>query len=395
MYRISELAKQVGLSRSSLLYYEKIGLISAKRQSNGYRYYSDYDVQRVKLLQQLQAGGLTLKECQACMETQIDRELLIHRLDVLDKEITQKQNARDLLYSMLGMGSMKAWHHSMEKEAPSAHLEWLIAQGFSEKQALRLRWLSKDMNEHNQYMADFETIFLGIERLGPGDIDDTLKALASLSIRSGDVLEIGCGKGATTSVLVKNSAFNLTALDNDEYNLSCIQKKLKDESLEHRVSTICASMTALPFAPGQFDVIWSEGSAYIMGIEQALKSWKPFIKRNGFLVISDLVWLSNQPDPEVVKYWGENYPHMTSCEQRIKEMKKAGYQVVGHFTQSELSWRNYLDPLKQRINQLKDEYFTSSSLNDLRKELQIHEKYLGQYGYQVFVLKNMGSKNEY
>ncbi len=35
------------------------------------------------------------------------------------------------------------------------------------KQALRLKWLSKDMNEHDQYMADFEAIFDDLERLGP------------------------------------------------------------------------------------------------------------------------------------------------------------------------------------------------------------------------------------
>ncbi|PQJ85056.1 hypothetical protein BTO22_16395 [Aliivibrio sifiae] len=77
MYRISELAQRVGLSRSTLLYYEKLGLISAKRQANGYRSYSENDLQRLVLLQQL------------------------HRLDVLDDEIAKKQKARELLSSML------------------------------------------------------------------------------------------------------------------------------------------------------------------------------------------------------------------------------------------------------------------------------------------------------
>lgn len=45
MYRISELALKVGLSRSTLLYYEKLGLISSKRQANGYRTYSEHDLQ--------------------------------------------------------------------------------------------------------------------------------------------------------------------------------------------------------------------------------------------------------------------------------------------------------------------------------------------------------------
>ncbi|MFD2645031.1 MerR family transcriptional regulator [Pseudomonas japonica] len=107
MYRISELAAKVGLSRSTLLYYEKMGLISSRRQANGYRAYSDQDLQQLKLLQQLQAGGLTLRECQACLETRIDRTLLLERLQTLEQEITEKQQSRDLLASMLGMASMR------------------------------------------------------------------------------------------------------------------------------------------------------------------------------------------------------------------------------------------------------------------------------------------------
>lgn len=107
MYRISELATKVGLSRSTLLYYEKLELISSRRQANGYRAYSDQDLQQLKLLQQLQAGGLTLRECQACLDARIDRSLLLERLQTLEQEIAEKQQSRDLLASMLGMASMR------------------------------------------------------------------------------------------------------------------------------------------------------------------------------------------------------------------------------------------------------------------------------------------------
>ena len=53
MYRISELADKVGMSRTALLYYEKLGLIQGKRQSNGYRLYNNFDVQHIKLIQLL------------------------------------------------------------------------------------------------------------------------------------------------------------------------------------------------------------------------------------------------------------------------------------------------------------------------------------------------------
>ncbi|MAW86641.1 MAG: hypothetical protein CMJ42_08950 [Phyllobacteriaceae bacterium] len=59
MYRISQLAESVGLSRATLLYYEKLGLLKGKRQANGYRLYTEADRQRLQLLQQLQAGGLS------------------------------------------------------------------------------------------------------------------------------------------------------------------------------------------------------------------------------------------------------------------------------------------------------------------------------------------------
>ena len=175
MYQISELAKKVGLSRTALLYYEKQNLISGRRLENGYRVYSDKDVQRVRLIQQLQAGGLTLQECKVCLEAKVDRQLLQNRLKALDEEIEQKQKSRTLLAAMLGEGDLKAWHEGLDKLAPDAHLDWLMKQGFSEKEALRLKWLSKDMNEHDLYMADFMRVFETLERWGPGSEEETKK----------------------------------------------------------------------------------------------------------------------------------------------------------------------------------------------------------------------------
>lgn len=37
--KISELARRCGLARSTLLYYEKLGVIAGTRAANGYRHY--------------------------------------------------------------------------------------------------------------------------------------------------------------------------------------------------------------------------------------------------------------------------------------------------------------------------------------------------------------------
>ena len=387
MYRISELATKVGLSRTTLLYYEKQGLISSRRQANGYRLYSDQDLQQLKLLQQLQAGGLTLKECLACLETRIDRALLLKRLQSLEQEIVEKQQSRDLLASMLGMGSMREWHQALESQAPGAHLAWLLKQGFSEKQALRLRWLSKDMNEHERYMADFERIFDGLDRLGPGSADDALQALHALPVVPGTMLDIGCGRGTNTRLLAEHTQGLITALDNDEYNLSCLRRALRHSAIEGQVRLLCASMTELPFVDLQFDALWAEGCAYIMGFDKALKSWRPFIRPQGFLAVSDLVWLTEKPSPAASAYWRQNYPDMQTVEGRLSAIGKLGYRVLHSFPLSQHAWTNYLAPLREKIAGLSSQEFSSSALSDIQKELDIHQQHLGEYGYQFFVLQ--------
>jgi len=228
MYRISELAEQVGLSRTALLYYEKLDLINGKRLGNGYRVYSDYDVQHLLLIQNLQDGGLTLKECKSCLDAKVDRQILLNRLNQLDKEIAQKQKSRLLLIALLGEGRLKEWHVSIDKVAPTAHFDWLIKQGFNEKEALRLKWLSKDMNEHDSYMADFSQVFEALDRWGIGSEIETIKALEKLPFSPKVILEVGCGRGIATTVLAKNSSAIITAVDNDASALSRLTERAKE-----------------------------------------------------------------------------------------------------------------------------------------------------------------------
>ncbi len=302
MYQISELAAKVGLSRTALIYYEKQNLISGRRLENGYRVYSDKDLQRVRLIKQLLAGGLTLKECKVCLEAKVDKQLLQNRLKALDEEIAQKQQSRTLLAAMLGEGDLKAWHQSLDKLAPDAHLDWLIKQGFSEKEALRLKWLSKDMNEHDLYMADFMKVFETLERWGPGSETETQKALSLVPTAPTSILEVGCGKGLATKVLAEHSEAKITAIDNEQSALNRLAQRFEQQGISQRLETVCASMTELPFSKASFDLIWAEGSAYIMGVEKALTQWKPLLREQGYLMISDMVWRTEDPSCESIEF---------------------------------------------------------------------------------------------
>ncbi|GEA58817.1 MerR family transcriptional regulator [Vibrio comitans] len=387
MYRISELAQKVGLSRTALLYYEKLELISGVRLENGYRVYSDKDVQRVLLIQTLQAAGLTLKECKGCLEAKINRTLLINRLGELDREIKQKQHSRGVLAALLGEGDHRAWHETANQLAPDAHLDWLIKQGFDEKEALRLKWLSKDMNEHQDYMTDFIKVFETLDRWGPGSEQSTLNALNSVPLNSRNILEIGSGKGLATTVLANNTQAKITVVDNEQSALDRLGERFTEDGISERINPVCASMTELPFAPESFDLIWAEGSAYIMGVESALKQWRPILENDGVLMFSDLVWFTDARTPEAQAFWKGEYPDMHSVATRLEQIKTAGYKVIEHFPLSQQAWENYFLPVKQRVSELLPSMPDSNALNDLAKEVSIYERYLDEFGYEMFIVQ--------
>lgn len=389
MYRISELALKVGLSRSAILYYEKLQLIAGTRLGNGYRVYNESDVQRIRLIQQLQLGGLSLAECKACVESEIDRTLLRERYGKLANEIEEKQRSLQLLGALIGETSQKHWHEALLMTAPDAHLDWLITQGFEEKEALRVKWLSKDMNDHDIYMRDFLTIFDTLERWGPGSKEETLKALKAVPHEPKSILEIGCGNGVSTLLLAKNTEASIVATDNEQSALDRLKTSAEKEGLSKKIITKCVSMTDLNFDSERFDLVWAEACAYIMGVENALHKWKNLLSENSILMLSDLVWLTDNPSEEPKHFWKSQYPDIQSIETRKSQIIEKGYKIIDNFTLSRNAWANYYGPLKTRSNSLNDQMADTQALIDINYEVEIYEKYLGEFGYQVFILKKI------
>ena len=59
--KISELARKSAISPRMLRYYEQEKLLTPARTQSGYREYQQADVERVKLIQQLNNAGFSLK----------------------------------------------------------------------------------------------------------------------------------------------------------------------------------------------------------------------------------------------------------------------------------------------------------------------------------------------
>ncbi|KNX42954.1 Demethylrebeccamycin-D-glucose O-methyltransferase [Roseovarius tolerans] len=387
MVRISELAESVGLSRATLLYYEKLGLLKGKRQANGYRVYSDADRQRLRLMQQLQAGGLSLQECQACLDGKLDHDMLGQRLAVLDAEIAEKTRSRDLLAALLGQSSLKDWHEELERVAPDMHRAWLMSQGFSSAEAGLVALVSKDMNAHDAYRAGFMEVFAGLDWWGPGTAEATRRALGIMPFAPETILEIGCGPGMATMTLAEASTARITAIDTAEVALEKLRARIAAGGFTDRIEVQNVDMAALPTPELPWDVIWSEGSAYIFGVEKALADWRTLLRPGGALVFSDMVWRTDTPDDEIRAFWDAEYPAMKTSATRVAQAKRAGYRVLGHFDIGPEGMETYYRPLAARLEALEPRLAGSRVLDDLRREIAVLEAERGQFGYEMFVLE--------
>ncbi|MEO0752717.1 MAG: Cu(I)-responsive transcriptional regulator [Pseudomonadota bacterium] len=60
---IGEIAAQTGLPAKTIRYYEEIGLITPRRDSNGYRVFARTDVHTLRFLGRARTLGFSIEEC--------------------------------------------------------------------------------------------------------------------------------------------------------------------------------------------------------------------------------------------------------------------------------------------------------------------------------------------
>lgn len=211
--------------------------------------------------------------------------------------------------------------------------------------------------------------------------------VAALPQKPTHILEIGSGKGVATGILAKHTEAAITAVDNEPMAIDTLNVTMATRGFHPRVQGVCARMTDLPFDDGSFDLVWAEGSAYVMGVERALREWKRLLSGPGMVILSDLVWLREEPAADAVAFWKDEYPDMQTVPVRQEQIRTAGYSIISDFALSGESWRNYIEPLRKRVAELEDTGNVSTAARDIQSELDIYDRFLGKdFGYRFFVL---------
>lgn len=243
-------------------------------------------------------------------------------------------------------------------------------------------------------MNIFFELHRDIPRQGPGDNASTRKAFSLLTglPEQPRILDVGCGPGMQTVELARISAGSIVAIDTHQPFLDELARRAGREGVAGRIVPLNKSMFELDFEPGSFDLIWSEGAIYIIGFEKGLRDWQPFLKKDGYLAVSELSWLKPNPPAEIKTYWDENYPGMKTLEENLALLRGAGYREIGHFVLPESSWwDDYYTPLEKRIvilsEKYKDDEEAMTLLRESQRESDLYREYSDWYGYVFFTMQ--------
>lgn len=169
---IGRLARRFGLSRSALLYYDRIGLLRPSRRSGaGYRRYAPADAARLETICQYRAAGVPLAEIAGLLDRPADGAagVLGRRLRALNGEIAGLRAQQGVIVRLLGRPALRrragaldkagwtallraagldeegtwAWHREFEAWSPEGHQDFLASLCLPPAEIARIRARSR------------------------------------------------------------------------------------------------------------------------------------------------------------------------------------------------------------------------------------------------------------
>jgi SAM-dependent methyltransferase len=151
-------------------------------------------------------------------------------------------------------------------------------------------------------------------------------------------------------------------------------------------------MAAMDFKKGSFDLLWSEGAVFVIGFKRALDEWKPLLRPEGFLVISELVWFKKRVPSKIRKFFTEQYPDMKYYEDILPMIESSGYKIIDYSPlPSESWWQNYYTPIENKIAELRLKYRANDKAKTvfdmLQLEIDMFRKYSPYYGYYFYIMQ--------
>ena len=246
---------------------------------------------------------------------------------------------------------------------------------------------------------DFQLIceyFSNLERQGPGSPETTTKALSFINNLSTEssIADIGCGTGGQTMVLAQNTTGKVTGVDLFPKFIEIFNRNAANLNLQDRVHGIEGSMDNLTFQPEELDLIWSEGAIYNIGFEKGVNDWRTFIKKGGYIAVSEVSWFTENRPEEIENFWMDAYPEINTIPTKLNQLQEAGYIPVASFILPENCWTDHFYtpqlPIQENfLKKYKDNPKVCDFIHSEKNEMNLYYKYKDYYGYVFYIGKKI------
>jgi SAM-dependent methyltransferase len=253
--------------------------------------------------------------------------------------------------------------------------------------------------EHNIHDFDVALIceyFSSMDRQGPGSQEATLKALSFIDNihENSKIVDLGCGTGCQTMVLAQNTQLSITAIDLFPGFVDKLNDNAKILNLQSRIKGFIGSMDKLDFNFNELDLIWSEGAIYNIGFEKGMNYWNTFLKKGGYVAVTEASWFTDERPKEIFDFWNEAYPEIDTIPNKIAQMQKAGYVVVASFILPEVCWTENFFKLgitaqKVFLDKYKGNKSAEEFINCEKHHALLYDKYKDYYGYVFYIGKKI------
>ncbi|MFQ0974406.1 MerR family transcriptional regulator [Vibrio campbellii] len=169
MLTVTQLARECGLSRTTILYYEREGLLApAHRSENGYRWYGEKEIQRVKTISSYRSYGLPISSIRTLLAqkgksqaeilkdhfNELEREIqnlraqqkaivvLLQEPQLIEDNIVTKERWVQIMQAAgFSENDMVTWHQKFEEMEPAEHQKFLESLGIEQDEIVRIRAL--------------------------------------------------------------------------------------------------------------------------------------------------------------------------------------------------------------------------------------------------------------
>ncbi len=228
-------------------------------------------------------------------------------------------------------------------------------------------------------MKEFFLIHSDLPREGPGDLESLNWALSKISLPEAPrILDAGCGPGADIPGLLDHRPkARIHARDTHAPYIDRIKDTYADDP------RVQASTDDMATPIGQFDLIWSAGAVYFLGVRAALTGWRDHLTPSGAVIFSEISWTGKPVSDEATDHWAE-YEAMQDWQGVLVDVDAAGYRAVAHRFLPRAAWANYYDPIQARIDSLrasKPDQALTDALDAEQAEIDLWRRHGDEYGY--------------